>query len=222
MPKHSFVYTLVITILLIVWMVAETLGAAKAAPNTNMVPLGEINKPYAIAGYSVGMPIDAAEQNCHSLNNTKIGAPLNYAWVNHVDPDFVFCVIDPKKIIPPRAHQPTSAYRYLQANPAIVAIKHAEGTVRGLFIIYFEPEAWIIEKDRLDRFPVVRVKTKRGAEGIVDTSFDVRYNKDNDSMLSAFVMEPNIDFDIIEIDAAHKFAPKERIYALDYALKGLK
>ena len=217
MPKNSFVYVLVIAVLLTVWMVCNTLGAASAAPNTNMVPFGT-DKVHTIAAYSPGMHISAAEAVCAAQNPA-----LNYAWVQHVDPEFNFCVIDPAKIIPPRAHKkPTSAYRHLQVHPGVVAIKHnSDGIVEGVFLMYFEPEAWIIEKDRLGKFPVVKVKTKSSADVNVDTTYEVRYNRDNDAMLSAFVMEPGIDFDIIEIDDDHKFVSKERVYCIDYSLKGL-
>lgn len=187
MLSQKFIYILMATVAVILWMMAIVLSAGKA----------EASSMHSIAGYYPTQPWEEAKQVCNS--NYK---SFNYNWVVTSKVDAV-CSIDSKKIIPPREHtdkQAINSYRHLQKNPAIIfLLKNPESnTVQDLIIVYLEPEPWIREK--------MRMASSKKFESIVkkvDTLEESFYSEDTETNATFFYFD-----DLTEV--------KERMYGISY------
>jgi len=214
MSKQKFIFTLFAAVLVVLWMLFETLGSAKAAPNNNNNT--HVTESYAIAGYHPGMSVADAKKNCENHNPN-----LNYAWLVHpAGYELAGCFIDPSKVIPPRDERPTemSTYRHLQTHPAMAIAGIKNDKVASLFLIYFEPEQWKKELVRFgSSFELKSVEQKQHPNG-VDYDVDVYYNDSSKMKLSGWFWYPGIDFDTpFGPDGAHKYNPKDRMYVINYA-----
>jgi hypothetical protein len=218
MSKHKFIYTLILAIVLVIWMMVEVLGAAKAMPNDLIEPFSTTKATvteHTIAGYYVGMSDTAAQKNCASHPK------FNYEWVpNPDDPGLFGCFIDPAKIIPPRdfkAKATASAYKHLQVHPGFTLVQIRDNKVANMFFVYFEPEQWNKELALMADFELIRVFQRKHPNG-VDYDVNVYYNESNDTTLNGWFWYSGIDFfPPFGPDEAHRYNPKDRMYVIDYA-----